>query len=353
MSTVELEHVTVELDGRTVLEDVCLSAADGEFVGVVGGSGAGKTTLLRSIGGLVPVTAGSIRIGGVDVTGRTPADRDVAMVFQVPALLPQRDVRGNVSFPLELRREGADEITRRVLAETRALHIEGLLARTPRELSAGEAQLVQVARALVRMPALLLLDEPLARLDAAFSQHMRGELRLLQQGYGVTTFMATNDPVEAMALPDRLVVLDRGRVVQVAPPLEVYGHPVNLTAASCTGGLSTLDVHVEADADGYWLVHPSFRHRSWRPSLAGYVGAFVVAGLRPTWVRIDDAGPIEARITQVGLGSGTITVALGQGPHADEIEVASSDPALRRDELLRVRIDEVELFDPVTSDRIA
>ncbi|MDP9463535.1 MAG: ABC transporter ATP-binding protein, partial [Actinomycetota bacterium] len=227
MSTVELEHVTVRCSGTTLLDDVNLAVADGELIGVIGASGAGKTTLLRAIAGLEPLAAGSIRIGGVDVTDATPAARDVSMVFQTPVLIPHRDVQGNIAFPLEIRHQRAAEIATRVAAETRALHIEALLARSPRELSAGEAQLVQVARALVRMPSLLLLDEPLARLDAALTQHMRLELRSLQQGYGVTTLLATNDPVEAMALPDRLVVVEAGHVVQVGPPIEVYERPVN------------------------------------------------------------------------------------------------------------------------------
>ena len=140
----------------------------------------------------------------IDVAGVEAAERGVSMVFQAPVLIPHFDVRRNIAFPLELRHVQATEIAMRVAAESRAFRIAELLGRSPHDLSAGEAQLVQVAKALVRRPNLLLLDEPLAHLDASVSQHLRLELRSLQQGYGVTTFVATNDPVEAMSLPDRL-----------------------------------------------------------------------------------------------------------------------------------------------------
>ena len=311
MSTVELEHVAVRRGGLSLLDDVNLAVADGELIGVIGASGAGKTTLLRAIAGLEPLAGGAIRIGGVDVTDAAPADRDVSMVFQTSALLPHRDVLGNIEFPLEIRHQEAEQIATRVAAETRALHIESLLARSPGGLSAGEAQIVQVARALVRVPSVLLLDEPLARLDPTVSAHMRQELRSLQQGYGVTTFLATNDPVEAMSLPDRLVVIDAGHVAQVGAPIDVYERPASLVAAACTGHMSTVMVQVEADGDGFWLVHPSFRHRVWRPSLADFVGDTVVMAVRPASLRLSTDGSVPAEVTQVSPVTGTITVALG------------------------------------------
>ena len=347
MSTVELEHVAVTRAGLALLDDVNLTVADGELIGVIGASGAGKTTMLRAIAGLERLAAGTIWIGGVDVTDATPAERDVSMVFQTSALLPHRDVQRNIEFPLEIRHQDSEEIASRVTAESRALHIEALLGRAPRGLSAGEAQIVQVARALVRVPSVLLLDEPLARLDPTLSEHMRRELRSLQQGYGVTTFLATNDPVEAMALPDRLVVIDDGHVVQVGSPIEVYEQPVNLVAGACTGHMSTFTVEVEADSEGFWLVHPSFRHRAWRPSLANYVGAMVVAAVRPTSMRITADGPVQARVIQVSPVTGTITVALGAEAGPDHVEIATPAHARRGDQVA-FRLEDLALFDPVT-----
>lgn len=146
MATVALEHVSVRHDAVLLLDDVNLVVGDGEMIGVVGASGAGKTTLLRAIAGVEALASGAISIGGVDVSDAAPAERNVSMVFQTPQLIPHRDVRRNIAFPLELRHHPEDDIATRVAAETRALHIEALLARPPRDLSAGEAQLVQIAR---------------------------------------------------------------------------------------------------------------------------------------------------------------------------------------------------------------
>lgn len=253
MSSVTLRSVRVVLAGpgrrgdagTEALGGVDLDVGDGELMAVVGVSGSGKTTLLRVIAGLDPVASGSVLMDGRDVTDLDPGSRDVAMVFQFPHLLPHRNVGRNVAFPLEVRRQTVDEIRTRVGAEARALHIETLLERSPNELAAGEAQLVQIARALVRVPRVLLLDEPLARLDAHVRERMRRELRMLQRGYGVTTVLATNDPVEAMAMSDRLAVLDAGRVVQVGPPLEVYRSPVSLLVARLTGPLAITVLEVE------------------------------------------------------------------------------------------------------------
>jgi len=222
------------------LDGIDLEIADGEFVGVIGSSGAGKTTLLRVLAGLEGIDSGQVWFDDVEMTSVPPARRDVAMVFQQNVLLPHRDVRGNIAFPLEVRQYHDDEIEVRIRAETRALHIESLLTRPSGQLSEGERQLVQIARALVRVPSLLLLDEPLARLDAAQRQWMRRELVLLQEGYGVTALIATNDPVEAMTVPSRLIVLDCGRIIQTGVPLEVYDSPANLVAAALTG-----ELHIE------------------------------------------------------------------------------------------------------------
>lgn len=350
MATVDLEHVTVRHGAVTVLDDVSVHVADGELLGVIGASGSGKTTLLRAVAGLVEVAAGAVRIGGDDVTAAPTAARGVSMVFQQAALIPHRDVRGNVAFPLELRHDREPEIDTRVTAETRALHIEALLARSPRELSTGEAQLVQVARALVRTPRLLLLDEPLAGLDSLFSSRLRLELRSLQQGYGVTTLLATNDPLEAMTMPDRLVVMEDGRIVQTGTPLDVYERPATLTAASATGALSAIPVTVASESDISWLVHPSFRLRSPHGALAVRDGARVVLAFRPTAARLAADGAVHGVISEVGIVRGTVTVALdgsdGADPH--EVVVAAPGPPRRRGERVALHLRDVLLFDAAT-----
>jgi ABC-type sugar transport system ATPase subunit len=356
MSYVELDHVSVERSGTLVLDDVSLDIAAGELIGVVGSSGAGKTTLLRAIAGLDPIASGTLVIDGIEVTRAGPASRGVSMVFQSTTLFPHRDVRGNIAFPLEVRHVARDEIAERVGAEARAMHIVELLGRSERELSAGEAQLVQIARAMVRKPNLLLLDEPLAHLDPPLSHQLQLELRVLQQGYGVTTVAATNDPHEAMSLPDRLVVLDAGRTVQIGPPVEVYSRPASLAAASCTGEMATLAARVDRDSTGFWLVHPAFRRRAWPPSLAGYVGATVIVGLRPAWVALAPDGPIAGVVARTVPGTGRIAVALGDqpvDPHLAELVELPADPTRHaRGEQVRFRIDELALFDPHTGNRL-
>jgi ABC-type sugar transport system ATPase subunit len=286
VASVRLDAVTVRHGDVTALDAVDLDVTDGEFIGVIGMSGAGKTTLLRAVAGLDRITSGWLMMDDVDVTREDPGLRDVAMVFQHPHLLPNRSVGRNVAFPLEVRRRTLHEIKTRVDAEARALHIENLLERSPNELSAGEMQLVQIARAMVRVPRVLLLDEPLARLDAATREHMRRELRFLQRGYGVTTLFTTNDPTEALAMSDRLVVLDGGRVVQVGVPIEVYRDPSTVTVAQLTGQVEVTAVEVSADRHGCWLRDAGGMERAWRTSLRDHVGSSVLRGVRPDGARL-------------------------------------------------------------------
>lgn len=347
MAALELDHVAVSRAGVALLADVSLHVADGELVAVVGASGSGKTSLLRAVAGLDPST-GRIAIGGVDVSGLPPSSRDVAMVFQESALFPNRSVRRNVSFPLEVRGRDEGEIHDRVLAEARALHIEALLERHPDELSVGELQLVQIARAMVRVPSVLLLDEPLAHLDAAVRQRMRLELRALQQGYGVTTLLTTNDPVEAMSMPDRLVVLRGGGVAQVGTPLDVYAEPVDLDAATCTGTMSTLRVDVRAaDGEGVWLVNDAIRHRAWRPALRAHLGTTIRLGVRPEWVTIG-AGPYVADVVAVRRLGGRVEVDCRIGGDVVEVHVDHVDRAdVRAGDRVGVAIDRHLEFDAV------
>jgi ABC-type sugar transport system ATPase subunit len=235
MANIVLDGVTLVRSGVEILRDVSATIDDGEMLTVIGPSGSGKTSLLRTVAGLDVPTRGDVLFGGVIVTETPPARRDVAMVFQDNALIPFRSVRGNVSFPLEVHGVHRDEIDRRVGAESRAMTIERFLQRMPNQLAAGHQQLVQAARALVRRPAVFLLDEPLARVDPVLRQDMRSEIRLLQRGYGVTAMYATNDPIEAMALGDRILVIDRGRVVQLGTPHDIYHRPANAFVASFVG----------------------------------------------------------------------------------------------------------------------
>ncbi len=318
MASVELVDVTVGSGASVRLDHVTLPVPDGAFVAVVGGSGSGKTSLLRAIAGLDQVAGGAVWMDERNVTATAPGARNVAMVFQSPALIEHLGVRRNVAFPLEVRRLDPAEVGRRVDAEVRALHIEGLLGRPPSQLSQGEQQMVQIARSLVRVPTVLLLDEPFASLDDSLRRRMRAEIAMLQSGYGVTTVMATNDSDDVVALASMVAVLDAGRLVQWGPTDDVRRAPGTLLAAVATGPLSLTEMTVIADRDGFWLQREDpveaelVRIRSWTPDLARYVGRTVNVGLRPEDVEISSSGTVPARVAavpQLGAGGVSCTVA--------------------------------------------
>jgi ABC-type sugar transport system ATPase subunit len=209
------------------IHEITLDVDDRELLVVVGPSGSGKTTLLRCVAGLTPVDAGSISVGGRDVTNESAADRDVAMVFQELALYPHMTVRANIAFGLKARKTPPDEIAARVERAASTLALSGVLDRTPDELSGGERQRVALARATVREPTVFLLDEPLSNLDPALRTRSRVEIKSLQRHLQRSMLYVTHDQVEAMTLGDRIAVLRDGHVEQVGTPLEVYDHPMS------------------------------------------------------------------------------------------------------------------------------
>ncbi len=244
-----LDHVTKEFpNGVRAVDDVSLTVRDGEFMVLVGPSGCGKSTLLRSIAGLEEVTAGTISIGGRDVTDLAPRHRDIAMVFQNYALYPHMDVRRNLGYGLRVRKTPAAEIERRVAEVARLLGLEQLLDRKPAALSGGQRQRVAMGRAIVREPAAFLMDEPLSNLDAKLRVGMRASLSRLHERLGVTTIYVTHDQVEAMTLGQRVAVLRDGVIQQVDTPQALYGRPDNLFVAAFIG--SPAMNLVEASAAG-------------------------------------------------------------------------------------------------------
>jgi multiple sugar transport system ATP-binding protein len=265
MAQVQLTNVSKSYGSSQVLHGIDLHIADGELVVLVGPSGCGKSTLLRMICGLEDITAGELRIDGVRVNDLPPAQRGIAMVFQSYALYPHMTVRANMAFGLKIH--GADKKQReaRVLAAARALHIDHLLERRPRELSGGQRQRVAIGRAIVREPRLFLFDEPLSNLDAALRVKTRIELARLHRELAATMVYVTHDQVEAMTLGDRIVVMHEGRIQQAGSPLELYEHPANrfvasfigsptinlvpATALACTAAGVRLEVHAGCAVD--------------------------------------------------------------------------------------------------------
>ena len=236
MATVVLEHVQkIYDDGFVAVEDFNLEIADKEFVVLVGPSGCGKSTTLRMVAGLEEISGGTIAIDGKVVNDTAPKDRDIAMVFQNYALYPHMSVFDNMAFGLKLRNMPKAEIIERVNEAADILGIRDMLERRPKQLSGGQRQRVAVGRAIVRKPKVFLFDEPLSNLDAKMRVQMRVEISRLHQKLGATMIYVTHDQVEAMTMGDRIVVMEKGRIQQVAGPLDLYDKPVNKFVAGFIG----------------------------------------------------------------------------------------------------------------------
>jgi multiple sugar transport system ATP-binding protein len=236
MASVVYENVTKRFAGDTLaVNDLTLRVADTEFMVLVGPSGCGKTTALRMLAGLEEVTSGEIRIGDRVVNDTPPRNRDIAMVFQSYALYPHMTVSDNMGFGLKMRGVPRAEIEKRVTAAAGILELGPLLKRKPRQLSGGQRQRVALGRAIVRQPQVFLLDEPLSNLDAKLRVQTRIELQKQHQALHATFIYVTHDQVEAMTMGDRIAVMKGGVLQQVAPPREIYEHPVNLFVAGFIG----------------------------------------------------------------------------------------------------------------------
>lgn len=238
-TNVQIDNLTKIYDeggeGVVAVEDLSIDIRRGEFLVFVGPSGCGKTTTLRTVAGLEEATDGQIFIDGIDVSGLEPRQRGVAMVFQNYALYPHMTVRENISFPLRIRKFPDDEIASRVEEAAELLEISELLDRKPSDLSGGQQQRVALGRAIVREPSVFLMDEPLSNLDAKLRVQMRTELNEIHKRVGKTTIYVTHDQAEAMTLGDRVVVLNEGKLQQLAPPQELYDQPANKFVAGFIG----------------------------------------------------------------------------------------------------------------------
>jgi multiple sugar transport system ATP-binding protein len=297
MAVVAFENVAkVYPGGAEAVTDFTLTVEDGELMVLVGPSGCGKTTALRMVAGLEEITRGVIRIGDRVANNLPARDRDIAMVFQSYALYPHLTVYENIAFGLRLRKVKKAEVDARVREAAKKLDLEGLLDRKPRALSGGQRQRVAMGRAIVREPQAFLMDEPLSNLDAKLRVQMRAEIAELQSSLGVTTIYVTHDQVEAMTLGDRVAVMRRGRLQQVAPPQELYDRPANVFVGGFIGSpaMNLLEGTLERVGNGSVAValdgqrltlDPELLAR--RPALAAYEGRPVVVGIRPE--DVDDA----------------------------------------------------------------
>jgi multiple sugar transport system ATP-binding protein len=294
---IDLESVRKEFgSGVVAVDDVSLTIGDGEFMVLVGPSGCGKTTLLRSIGGLEPITRGTIRIADRDVTKLAPARRDVAMVFQNYALYPHMTVRKNLGYGLRVRKTPRKEAAERVDRVARMLGLQDLMDRRPGQLSGGQQQRVAMGRAIVREPAAFLMDEPLSNLDAKLRVGMRTSLQQLHARLGTTTVYVTHDQVEAMTLGQRVAVMQDGRIQQVDPPQRLYEDPANLYVAAFIGSpsMNLIETNVTGDAIGLGG-QPIPLDRERRPRFASE--GQTIVGIRPE--ALEDAAFAESGLPQI------------------------------------------------------
>ncbi len=287
MASISFKNVTKTYDGAAspVVPNLNLEIKDKEFIILVGPSGCGKSTTLRMIAGLETITEGEVYIGDRLVNKVPPKDRDIAMVFQNYALYPHMNVYKNISFGLNLRKEDKAEIDRRVHEAAKILDLEHLLTRKPKELSGGQRQRGALGRAMVRNPAVFLLDEPLSNLDAKLRASMRTEIAKLHQKLDITFVYVTHDQTEAMTMGDRIVVMKEGIVQQFDTPQVLYDTPDNLFVAGFIGSpqMNFMDAQIVQEGSNLYavvknnkLLVPDFKKKA----LAPYAGKSVIMGLR-------------------------------------------------------------------------
>ena len=258
MTAVEVERLTKRFDSVTAVDDIDLRVEPGELFFLLGPSGCGKTTLLRMIAGFVEPTAGRIRVDDQDVTTLPPSRRLMAMVFQSYALWPHMTVRDNIAYGLKIKKVDKAQRTARVDEALAAVQLDAVADRRPNALSGGQQQRVALARALVVRPRVLLLDEPLSNLDARLRQEMRSEIRRICKEAGLTGLYVTHDQDEALSMADRIALLKDGKVVQCAPPTELYSRPTTRFAAKFLGDTNLIPGTITGTSDGGVVVQTSF-----------------------------------------------------------------------------------------------
>jgi multiple sugar transport system ATP-binding protein len=356
MATVTFDHVTKRFGEVVAVDDFNLEIRDGEFMVFVGPSGCGKTTSLRMIAGLEEITAGTLQIGDRIVNDIAPKDRDIAMVFQSYALYPHMTVRDNLAFGLKLRKVPKDDIERRVKEAAGILDLGAYLDRKPKELSGGQRQRVALGRAIVREPAVFLMDEPLSNLDAKLRVQTRAEIARLHQRLKTTIVYVTHDQVEAMTMGSRIAVMSQAKLQQVGSPQELYDHPLNQFVAGFIGSpaMNFVETTVAGAGEAATLeasgisipLPPRFRE-----AVGPTSGRKVIAGFRPEHLDIGVAGggvaamPARADVVEYLGNEELLHVDIGG---ADLVAIVSAAHKVRPGDSITLVLpfEKLHLFDP-------
>ena len=295
MSEITLQNVTKRFGEVTALDDVSITVKDGEFFVLLGPTGAGKTTTLRVIAGLEQHEAGRVTFDGEDMTSVTPAERDVAFVFQQYSLYPNMTVYENLAFPLRspMRRQTKQQIDKKIREVAATLRIGHLLDRKTAKLSGGEMQRVSIGRAIVREPRVFLMDEPLSNLDAKLREALRVELQHLQKTQGSTTVFVTHDQIEALTMADRLAVLDAGRILQIGTPHDIYDRPATTYVAQLVG-TPRINLVAATRQNGHLVVDGSELILDLPPGKT--ISESCMLGIRPEDVHIRGEGRFQGQV---------------------------------------------------------
>ena len=362
MGTGTFDHVTKRYGEIVAVGDLALEIKDGGFMVLVGPSGCGKTTSLRMIAGLEEISDGTLKIGDRVVNDVAPKDRDIAMVFQSYALYPHMTVRDNLAFGLKLRKIPKDEIERRVNEAAGILDLGKLLDRKPKELSGGQRQRVALGRAIVREPAVFLMDEPLSNLDAKLRVQTRAEIARLHQRLGTTMVYVTHDQVEAMTMGQRIAVMSEARLQQVGTPQELYDHPRNRFVAGFIGSpsMNFIDVTLNGTGDGAVLEAPSVRvplPARFRDSVGPTTGRKLILGVRPEHIELAaenaPGGTFHSKADVVEYLGNEELIHATTGD-LDLVAVIGSDNKVRPGDTLTLTChpDKLRLFDPETTESL-
>lgn len=329
MASVEFDDVHVQRGGRPVLTGVDLFIADGEAVALLGGSGSGKSTTLRALAGLEDLSSGRILLDGTDVSGVPTRDRDLSMVFQGAWMLPHLTVEGNLDFPLKLRKTPREERYRRIGAELRAFALDALARRRPKTLSSGERHMAATAQSMVRAPAVLLMDEPLAQVDGTSQHNVLRQIDEVRRGYGSTLMVATNDRRVAAALGDRTAVIEQGRIVQCAPFQVLWAEPATVGVADLVGAwsLTRLPARVTAiPGERVRLRTTAGSLRTWQRDIGRRTS--VMVGIRPEDFEVVGPADGELRATVQRAGPMGAEVVLDLRATSREAGVAGGEVRL-------------------------